>query len=243
MGLPPKIEDASMPQLHHLSLNGLVVPSDFPTTPFEKIHARLIAKVDTQGVVYREYAGAWNAVSYRFLAATHYSDEFTNSMKKFGSSAASDERYRQERSLFGFFTNGLSAIEATFYGLFAIGAFLSPSSFRMMTAKEQQSVTPGSTQTAYIKNFSKEPILKVFDQLLSDQVYTELKHIRNVLAHRAAPGRKAFVSLGDSELLPEEWKLLNISMDDQLTDSRRAELARLLTMLLLGTQAFVEAKF
>jgi hypothetical protein len=232
-----------MTQIHHLSVNGLVMPEDFPTTPFETIHARLVAKVNTQGAVYREYAGAWNAVSYRFLAATHYSDDFTDSMTKFGSSVNPDERYRQERDLFGFFTNGLSAIESTFYGLFAIGAFLNQISFPIVTAKEQQSVTPGATQATYIKAFPKEPILKVFGQLFSDQSYIELKHVRNVLAHRAAPGRQTYALLEGSELIPEEWKLLNITMDNKLTQTRRVELARLLTILLLGAQSFVQSKF
>ncbi len=232
-----------MSLVHRLSVNGLVMPIDFPTAPFVKIHARLVAKVDAQGILYREHAGAWSAVSYRFLAATHYSDDFTDSITRSAGSSSVDERYRQERDLFGFFTNGLSSLEGAFYGLFAIGALLSPAAFPMMTANEQQAVTPARTRTGYEKAFFGDPIINVFDALLVDKSYLQLKDIRNVLAHRSAPGRQIYVSVGDSEPLPEEWKLLNISLDEKLTVSRRGELARLLNTILQAAQIFVEARF
>lgn len=228
---------------HRLSLNGLVMPSDFPAAPFENIHERVVSSVDAQGDLYREYAAAWNAVSYRFLAATHYSDDFVESITQSGGSANIGERFRQERDLFGFFTNGLSTLEAAFYGLFAIGALLSPALFAMTTAKEQQAVTPGSTRAAYEKAFPGDPILNVFNTLLIDASYLELRHIRNVLAHRAAPGRQIYVAVGASEPLPEEWKLLNIPLDSKMTNKRRMELTRLLNLLMQGTQAFIKVRF
>ena len=221
----------------------LIMPPDFPVVPFKKIQVGLRKKVDTTGVVYQEYSGAWNAVSYRFLAATQYSDDFTDSITKYGSSVNREERYRQEKNLFGFFTNGLSTLEAAFYGLFATGAFLNPSTFPMMTAKEHKYVSPERTHKAYSKAFPGEPILALFDQTFSDDGYVQLKDIRNVLAHRTAPGRTFYVSLDSSEPLPAEWKLFGLSIDHELTVTRRRDLARLLSTILVGTQAFIEAKF
>jgi hypothetical protein len=113
----------------------------------------------------------------------------------------------------------------------------------MKTAKEQQAVTPASTKASYDKTFPEDPILNVFTSLLNDAAYLELRHIRNVLAHRAAPGRQIYVAVGSSEPLPEEWKLLNVPLDGKTTVTRRAELARLVTLLLNGARAFVESRF
>ena len=226
-----------------LSTNGLVMPTDFPRAPYEKIHATLAAKADSQGIYYREHAGAWNAVSYRFLAATHYSEDFTSTIIKHKGSASTEVRYQQERALFGFFTNALSALEAAFYGIYAIGGLVKPGCFPFTSAKEQQAVNPASTRTIYDKVFPSDPIISVFDRVLKDGAYQELKQIRNILAHRSAPGRQIYLQLGNSEPIPEEWKLLNIPLDDKLTAIRRAALAQLLAELLQGAQVFADARF
>lgn len=52
-------------------------------------------------------------------------------MEAYGGAPPEPERYRQERDLFGFFVSGLSAIESTNYGLFAIASMLDPNRFRI----------------------------------------------------------------------------------------------------------------
>jgi hypothetical protein len=226
-----------------LSVNGIVVPEDFPVGAFEAIHARIVQTVESQSSLYAEYSGALNGIAYRYLAMTQYSDEFTASITKAGGGHTSEDRYRQERALFGFFTSGLSALESTFYLMFSVGAFLSPAAFPMTTRREQQAVTPSSTLAAYRKTFPADALLNAFKSVLEDQAYLELRHIRNVLAHRAAPGRQIYLAVGDSEPLPDEWKLLNIPLDGQTTPKRRAEVAILLKALLEGASVFVAAKF
>lgn len=225
-----------------LSTNGLVMPSDFPVGPYEAVHARL-PKDHSETTYYREYAGAWNAVAHRFLAAGQYSDDFTDSITKTAGSASVEARHYQEKSLFGFFTNGLSAIEATFYGLFAMGGFLNSGFFPMTTPEDQQNVTPRNTFTAYGKAFPGDPLLTILETALKDAAYQELKQIRNVLAHRTAPGRQIYLTVEGSEPMAEEWKLFNIPLDGSLTVRRRAQLARLLMNLLGGAEAFAKARF
>ncbi len=225
-----------------LSTNGLVMPSDFPVSPYEAVHARL-PKDHPENTYYREHAGAWNAVAHRFLAAAQYSDDFTASIRQTAGSASVEARHYQEKSLFGFFTNGLSAIEATFYGLFAMGGLLNSAFFPMTTPEDQQNVTPRNTFTTYGKAFPGDPILIILGAVLKDSAYQELKQIRNVLAHRTAPGRQIYLTVGDSEPMAEEWKLFNIPLDVNLTVRRRAQLARLLMNLLEGAEIFAETRF
>jgi hypothetical protein len=85
-----------------LSVNGVVMPDDFPVDALEAIHSRFVSKVRAQGEIYGEYAGALNAVSYRFLAATEYSDDFTASITQFRGAPSPPERHRQERALSAF---------------------------------------------------------------------------------------------------------------------------------------------
>src|SRR5579864_573315 len=108
------------PTAQRLSTNGLIMPGEFPSTAFEAIYQAVTGKITIGSALHAEFAGAWNAVSYRYLAMTEYEDAFSKSIVNAGASADPQERYQQERALFGFFGNGFSVFEATFYGLFAL---------------------------------------------------------------------------------------------------------------------------
>lgn len=60
------------------------------------------------------------AAAFRLLDVDHYDEAFRASWSRAGAAPALDERYLQERSLFGFFVSGLSAIESFSYGVCAI---------------------------------------------------------------------------------------------------------------------------
>lgn len=225
-----------------LSINGLLMPSDFPTEPFEAVHDALYANERGSDPLYQHFLGAWNAISYRYVAMVDYGDEFTALITKEGSALTSIERYQQERALFGFFSNGFSILEAYFYGLFSAGAFIAPKSFPLVTPKDHQSVTPTRTRDAYTTAFGGDPILSVIKAAFNDHAYREWREIRNILTHRSAPGRRFYVTIEGSENLPEEWKILNIPLDGSTTQTRRAKLSGLLTPLLKGVETFVRSQ-
>jgi hypothetical protein len=223
-----------------LTINGLLMPPDFPAAAYERTYARARLRAQTHASAYDHFGSAWNAVSFRFMALVNDGDEFATSIDALDGAANLDQRYRQERHLFGFFSNGFSAFEAFFYGMFAIGALVRPADFSLATPKDQQAISPVSTNRAYMRAFPGDPILAAFQSLFTDSAYQELKEVRNVLNHRTAPGRTIFVSIGSDEDLPPRWKINDIPLDGQMAANRRAHHARLLGMLLDAAAAFAE---
>ena len=177
-------------------------------------------------------------MAYRFLALTEYEASFAASLASVGSKPSPLDRHRQERDLFGFFCNGFSVFEATFYGLFSLGSFLSATSFPMSTPKDQQRISPSSTAAALESAFPGDPIHKAITTVLQDPAYLEWREVRNVLTHRAAPGRIFFVGIGGNDALPDQWKIKGIPLDVKMASTRRAVLSRLLSDLLQGIEQF-----
>jgi hypothetical protein len=225
-----------------LSTNGLIMPPDFPVEHYESVYKRLERHAHTSNGTYEHFAGAWNALAYRFLAVTEYEVAFTASLNVAGAGPTPDERYRQERDLFGFFSNAFSVFESAFYGLFSIGAFLSAAEFPLKTSKDQQRVSPSSTAAALVRAFPGAAIIKIISDVTLDPSYLEIREVRNVLTHRAAPGRTFFVGIGSDDALPDLWKIKSIPLDAKMAPARRTELCRLLKQLLAGADDFTKAR-
>jgi hypothetical protein len=221
-----------------LQNNGLLVPCDFPTAAYESVH-NVIAQKCAAHALYEQYVGAWNALAYRFRSSVDYGDAVVASLMAHGTAPKAEERYRQERALFGFFSSGFSTMESTFYGLFAIGAFITPTAFPLTTPKEQQQVSPKRTTEAFTNAFAGDPILQAFATLFADPSFQRWREIRNVLTHRTAPGRRLYVSFGDEDVPATEWKLTNAPLDANLISTYRTDLARVLGDLLAASSKFV----
>lgn len=236
---PPVVMGPSIP----LKTNGLLMPVDFPTAQYNDVYERTLSQVTASPAIHEQFAGAWNAVAYRFQAMADDEIAFTSLVVQ--TAPEPPIRYQQERSLFGFFSNGFSVFEATFYGVFALGALLSPADFPIATPRDQQRIAPHSTLAALAKAFPAEPLNTAISNLLADTQFLEWREIRNVLTHRAAPGRTFFVSIGDpSETpLPDEWKLKGIPLDDKMAPMRRAQLSGQLDELLDGIRDFTLRHF
>jgi hypothetical protein len=224
-----------------LTTNGLLMPSDFPVEAYESVHGVVVAARGSDAQ-YHHYAGAWNAVAYRFLGATDSGAAFIESVRAHGTTPNPPERYLQERTLFEFFSSGFSVFEAAFFALYTFGAFLAPGVFKLATARDQQRVTPSRTKEAYETAFQSDSILPVLDALFVDPGYQWWRELRNILTHRAAPGRRIYVSLGNDDALPVEWKLNNQPFNESLVTNGREELARLSTTLLDGTLEFIQRR-
>ena len=100
----------------------LIMPADFPISHHEAISKLVSDRAPKPSDIYWHFAGAWKAMTYRFVALTEHEADFICSLSVFGTDGAPSQRYRQEQDLFGFFTNGFSLFELAFYGLFSVGA-------------------------------------------------------------------------------------------------------------------------
>ena len=226
-----------------LTMNGLAMPDDFPSAHVEEIYKRLLPLSETHIELYAQCAGAWNALSYRYLALVEYADAFSASLAKHGSAPSHDERYRQERQLFGFFSNGFSAFEALFYGMFAVGSFLDSTSFPLSSPKDERRVSASRTVDAYAHSFADDPIVSVLKSVVDDRAYTEWKEVRNVLTHRTAPGRILFVGIDETETPADQWKLFNITLDQAAMSTRREQASAILARVLAASERFVFTHF
>jgi hypothetical protein len=223
-----------------LSTTGLSMPSDFPVADYDSVHKKVQPHVQTAADIYEQFGGAWNALSYRFLAVAEYEAAFDASLTSVGSSPVPTERYRQERDLFGFFSNGFAVLETAFYGLFSLGALLSPQNFPIATCKDKRKISPTSTAAAITKAFPSDPINLVISAILNDPDYLEWRDIRNILTHRVAPCRKFFEG-GDDDPT-DQWKIKSIPLNGALASERRADLSRLTSVLLQGIDQFAKSR-
>jgi len=228
----------------HVSTVGIVMPADFPVAPYHAIHARITTTIPTNHIAWPHYAGGWNALAYRFRACADHATAFTQSMKRAGKVPPPNERYVQERELFGFFVTGVAAIDSLCYSLFAIGAMLNLKEFTLSEPRQLKAITPRKTTEQFAHVFPTEVITTTLADLLHDAQYAEWWTIRNILAHRAAPSRHVTQSLPpqpfDEHVL---WIEGTIPLDPATTSTRRAWLATTVHQLLTATDAFTTNHF
>ncbi len=225
---------------------GTSLPSDFPLDAYENVAAagrRWLAGTG-QGnkpppVVY-EFAGAWNALAYRFLACWEHCESFTNSIQK----SPNDHRdlYEQEKDLFGFFLNGLSVFESYYYGIYCLAAMLRPNEFPIEREEDRKKVSLSSSGTKTFENaFSNNEISPALKGLLKSGKYDEWNKIRNVLVHRAAPPRNHYLGAPKSGT-SDVWKESRLAelgpLDQKTTKTRRRWLADRLRELLDAADSF-----
>lgn len=224
-----------------LTPNGLVPHADFPTKSYEAVHMHVAARWAADGG-YGHYSGAWNALAYRFHGAIEAGSRFRRSLRDYGSHPGPQQRFQQEEALFNLFSNGFAAFEALFYGLFAIGSFIDAGRFPLATSKDRQRVSPTHTSDAYERAFPNDPLLNTFSSLFDDSAYKRWRDMRNVLTHRAAPGRRVYVGLGSDDAPPVEWKLNDMPLDDALVPTRQRELAQLISGVVSATEVFLKTR-
>ena len=185
MEIPAK--NRFMKQSSHLSTVGLEMPDDFPSNSYEAIHTLVTARKDTYPDAWREYAGAWNAVAYRFLSCARHDEAFTDTVRRFGTSPPPPQGFTQEDELFGFFVTGLAAIESLCYGLYFVGAMTDGTNF---PAVDLRGIEPAKTVAQFSGAFPNENITTALVQLKDDKDFKDWKEIRNILGHRVSPGRR-----------------------------------------------------
>jgi hypothetical protein len=126
--------------------------------------------------------------------------------------------------------------------LFAVGSFIDPLAFPLSTPRAQRRVSPSSTNDAFKRAFPGNPLLGVFAGLFSDPAYLRWRDMRNVLTHRAAPGRRVYVGIGPDDAPPVEWKLNDLPLDSALVPNHQRELAQLISTVISAAEKFLTAQ-
>lgn len=224
-----------------LSTIGLQMTDDFPIDSYKAVHERVCSNSNTESELWSEYAGAWNAIAYRFQALTDHGTAFSESIRRSGDGPPQPERYIQERELFAFFINGLATIESFCYGLFSIGSIVDSVAFPVATPKDLKLINVERTGVEFKKTFPGKGVTMALERLIDSNEYAKWKEIRNILAHRSAPGRIIYLSSG-SPAAAAQWKI-GIPLDETTTKSRREWLAKTLGVLLQDTDDFTKEVF
>jgi hypothetical protein len=225
-----------------LSSLGLIMPDDFPSDLCDDINNRVSKNRDNYLNSWHQFAGGWNAVAYRFLSCTEYNVDFTSSIIKHGNSPSQPERYNQEKLLYNFFVTGLSIIESLGYALYAIGSIIDKNNFPISSKKDLKNIWIEST----ISKFKKSNLLKnisialILEELTKSKDYKDWKDIRNILAHRSAPGRNIF--MGGNDHGKVKW-IKELQIDENTTSLRYKWLLANLKKLIEETGSFVSYHF
>jgi hypothetical protein len=210
----------------------LVVPADFPVVPYESVRKRVSVDLgESHSDSRREFAGGWNGLRYRYLACSEYDRDFTLSIQQ---RLTHLERYHQERDLFGFFVTGQSAIECLCYSLYAVASIMRPIQFPVQTMQDLVNIEWRKTTGLFSISFPGETLTNALDDLAKSSDFSAWRKQRNILAHRATPGR--VFNHGGPQNGVIEWS--GIHLDRETTITRRQWLSTTITAILIAADSF-----
>jgi hypothetical protein len=225
--------------MNPLKTNGLII-QNFPQKEYEAIHSILSSKY-AERKEYEHFAGAWNAVAYRYKATVDHGQDFIELLKLHGTAPQPEKRYLQEKALFDHFSSCFSVFESTCYSFFAIGSIISPEYFAINDSTDQRKISPETTKKTFQKVFPDEQITKTLIESISDPEFENIRNTRNILTHRTSPGRKIYLNIGKDESPPTEWKLNNKPLDEFIVKSNEENMKRLLNNLLNAGEEFCKS--
>jgi hypothetical protein len=217
----------------------LDVPDDFPLAELDAVHAQLSdmrPDAPQTNPDWAEWAGASNGIVYRYIACDEHATDLADSLGR-DLSPPQPERYRQERLLFSFFTEGLSCVECFYYGLYFAGAMIDPVAF--VSNVNRRAVTPGRVVQAYQSRFPFEQVTVSMWAVNVDASTNSWREARNVLAHRASPGRQFY----EGGALSGRAHWLGESLSGDLIRARRTWLADTMQTLLSPAVGFVQQHY
>ncbi len=213
----------------------LDLPDDFPVSELEAVHAHLSDPSKTRGKSrgWGEWAGACNGIVYRYLACDEHAVALAESLGQ-NIAPQQPERYRQERLLFSFFVEGLSCIECFYYGFYFVGAMIDPAAFDPEV--DGRKVTTARVVRGYRGRFRNERLTASLQAVNASAEMVVWRDVRNILAHRASPGRGFFE--GGPRSGEADWLGANLSSDT--VHARRSWLADIMVSLLEPAAEFVQ---
>jgi hypothetical protein len=147
---------------------------------------------------YRAFGSAWLAVGYRVAAVARYDAEFQVVIAR-NPGPAGEDRFIQERALFGCIASAVSCIECFFVASYMVGAAIRSKSFPIDTAADIDKLYPRPVAGRYAAAFPSDPFTTSLDDVANSSDFWAIRNLREVLSHRGALLRTHFVPLGKGE--------------------------------------------
>jgi hypothetical protein len=211
---------------------GLEMPDDFPLQTLEATYACVRDGHEWPERPVGEYSLAVNGILYRFRACTEFDDELRGSLTAHGGAPQIEERYRQERALFGFYSTGQSALECFFYGAWFLASLNDPTVFD--PGIEQRKVSSKKVVKAFTSEFPKHQMTEALAAVNVSPELEAWRLARNQLTHAGQPGR---TFSGASVVWRDE------PLSAARTGDARQWLSQALAELLDAKQVFVKERF
>jgi hypothetical protein len=208
------------------------MPDDFPLQRLEDTYARVRDGHEWPVRRVSEYSAAVNGILYRFRACAEFDEELQTSLKAHGASPPIEERFRQERALYGFYSSGQSALECFFYGAWFLGALNEPEAFDPDV--DRHKVSRGNVVKAFTRALPTHRMTVVLSAVNASAELEAWRLVRNQLTHAGHPGR---TFSGSSVTWLEE------PLDAARTTDARRWLSETLAELLDAKQVFVDERF
>ncbi len=182
----------------------LDMPDDFPVHSIDSLHAYLSDRRDeaTQTREWGEWASGLNGLVFRFRACDEHVAKAIESLRH-SASPPQPERYQQEKWLFAFFVEGLSAFECFAYALYFVGALAAPTAFTAHL--DPKRITLKFVARRYAAAFAGSELATQLSTLRASVEFDEWSTTRNILGHRGAPGRHFYS--GGPNSGSTRWKL------------------------------------
>lgn len=196
------------------------LPQKFPKDKYKKIYIKVLQYKDNFQLQCKQFRGGWRSLVYRYLACIKHSDDYIKIFKKDRISPSHFLRYEQERELFNFFTNGLSAIETLGYMFYMICSIDNSNDFKVTTKEDLKHIVLNDTVSKLKKFHSVENITKELGKLINSQEYKNWVEVRNVLMHRETPGRKIMLSSKRSKIEQSDLWFEVIEINKETTACR-----------------------
>ena len=219
------------------------MPRGFPCSPYNEVYWRLWGlrfgqeDLDQQP---RSWAiDGWQGVAYRYRSCAEHYESYFESLARHGHTILEPRRYCQERDLFGFFVDGLAAIECLTFSLFAISMFAEPDEFVVRNGHDLRTIKPKSVSAKLAKVFPDEEISALTRRVVAGPEFKEWSDARNILAHRVAPARLLSKSAWITEEATEEgFQDRTISISNSSVMQKRQWIEETVGKLLGATAKF-----
>jgi hypothetical protein len=219
------------------SVAGIPFPADYDGDLHNNVFRKVEAKyAGTHSDAVKHFNWGLLGLIYRYSACAEHDDAFTVSYKAHGQ-PPHPERFQQEKHLFGFFVTGLSAFECFAYAVYWQGSWHDTAAFPLNKLRD---ITFPNTVAKYAKRFSGEPLTTAMEAVVASDKWKEWGEVRNVLAHRAHPGRTIYATMGGETEKKTDW-IDGIVIDDDTTKTRRDWLSSQIKGLLQALDTFVDA--
>jgi hypothetical protein len=173
------------------------VPNKFPKQQYYEI-SKLDSKKYDNKFVFHQFLGGRRAIIYRYLACIDSDKKFRQLVQKHSDTPPQPYRYKQERELFSFYTNGLSIFDCFVYSVFMLCAMINPNNF-VVTEDNLRSINLRKTIDSLINFYSEENISIKFNYFFNSQDYRSFAKIRHTLSHRESPGRIIMATSGHKQ--------------------------------------------